>query len=94
MSPHSDDNSYDLSQKDFNERKSFVSKGIVIFINDDFEGGEVVYVNKNISIKPKAGTLVCHPGTKEYSHAAIENALKQLHRVLFSLILDVLWIER
>jgi hypothetical protein len=69
MSPHADDNSYDLSEKDFNERKSFVSKGIVIFINDDFEGGEVVYVNKDISIKPKAGTLVCHPGTKEYTHA-------------------------
>jgi hypothetical protein len=69
MPPHSDDISYDLSEKDFNERKSFVSKGIVIFINDDFEGGEVVYVNKDISIKPKAGTLVCHPGTKEYSHA-------------------------
>lgn len=69
MSPHSDDISYDLSEKDLKERKSFVSQGIVIFINDDFEGGEVVYVNKDISIKPKAGTLICHPGTKEYSHA-------------------------
>ena len=56
-------------KKDLGETKPFVSKGIVIFINDDFEGGEVVYVNKDISIKPKAGTLVCHPGTKEYSHA-------------------------
>jgi len=69
MPPHSDDIPYDLSEKDLNERKSFVSKGIIIFINDDFEGGEVVYVNKDISIKPKAGTLVCHPGTEEYSHA-------------------------
>jgi len=69
MPPHSDDIPYDLSEKDLSERKFFVSKGIVIFINDDFEGGEVVYVNKDISIKPKAGTLVCHPGTKEYSHA-------------------------
>jgi hypothetical protein len=69
MLPHADDVSYDLSEKELNERKSFVSKGIVIFITDDFDGGEVVYVNKDISIKPKAGTLVCHPGTKEYSHA-------------------------
>lgn len=69
MFPHADDIPYDLSEKNLNERKSFVSKGIVIFINDDFEGGEVVYVNKDISIKPKAGTLVCHPGTIEYSHA-------------------------
>lgn len=69
MPPHADDISYDLSEKDLSETKSFVSKGIVIFINDDFEGGEVVYINKDISIKPKAGTLVCHPGTKEYSHA-------------------------
>jgi hypothetical protein len=69
MPPHADDVSYDMSEQDLIERKSFVSKGIIIFINDDFEGGEVVYVNKNISVKPKAGTLVCHPGTKEYSHA-------------------------
>ena len=69
MPPHSDDIPYDLSEKDLGETKSFVSKGIVIFISDDFEGGEVVYVNKDISIKPKSGTLVCHPGTEEYSHA-------------------------
>lgn len=69
MPPHSDDIPYDLSEKDLGKTKSFVSKGIVIFISDDFEGGEVVYVNKDISIKPKAGTLVCHPGTEEYSHA-------------------------
>lgn len=69
MPPHADDVSYDLSEKDLSERKSFASKGIVIFITDDFDGGEVVYVNKGISFKPKAGTLICHPGTKEYSHA-------------------------
>jgi hypothetical protein len=69
MPPHADDVSYDLSEKDLNERKSFVSKGLVIFINDDFDDGEIVYVNKGISVKPKSGTLICHPGTKEYSHA-------------------------
>lgn len=69
MPPHADDISYSLSEKDLNERKSFVSKGLVIFINDDFDGGELVYVNKGITIKPKSGTLVCHPGTEEYSHA-------------------------
>jgi len=69
MPPHADDVSYDLSEKDLGERKSFVSKGLVIFMNDEFDGGELVYVNKGITIKPKAGTLVCHPGTKEYSHA-------------------------
>ncbi len=58
MFPHSDKNEYD----------SDLTKGIVIYITDDYDGGELVYVNKDIKIKPSAGSLVCHPGSEEYTH--------------------------
>jgi len=61
MYPHSD-------KDDLSEYGSNVLKGIVIYITDDFEGGEIVYINKDIKIKPKAGSLVCHPGSSEYTH--------------------------
>lgn len=34
--------------------------GCVAYINDDYEGGELVYPRLGISIKPKAGMLVIH----------------------------------
>jgi hypothetical protein len=46
-----------------------VHYGFVLYHNDDFDGGDLVYVNKNISYKPVAGDLVIHPGTEEYTHA-------------------------
>jgi hypothetical protein len=67
MAPHQDDASYDLEEDQ--KGPTFVSHGIVIFITDKFDGGEIVYVNKNISIKPKAGSLLVHPGNLDYSHA-------------------------
>jgi hypothetical protein len=46
-----------------------VTKGYIIYFNDDFEGGETVYINKGIEIKPKAGRMLVHSGYKEYTHA-------------------------
>jgi hypothetical protein len=65
MVPHSDNGAYE-SNPDEADRN--VLKGIVIYITDDYEGGEIVYVNKDIEFKPKSGYLVCHPGSEEYIH--------------------------
>lgn len=46
-----------------------VHYGFVLYHNDDFDGGDLVYMNKQISYKPVAGDLVIHPGNKEYTHA-------------------------
>ena len=67
----SDDLSWALPpHADTGEHKDskYVTRGYVLYYNDNFEGGEIVYVNKNISIKPKAKMLVCHPGSAEYMH--------------------------
>lgn len=47
-----------------------VHYGIVIYVSDpsDYEGGEIVYVNKDISIKPSRGSIVIHPATEPYEH--------------------------
>ena len=40
----------------------------VMYINDDFEGGEIEYPNFNIKLKPKPGMLIVHHGGKDYLH--------------------------
>lgn len=42
--------------------------GMVLYINDDYEGGELYYPELRIVMKPAAGDLVIHPGTPEYAH--------------------------
>ena len=40
----------------------------VIFLNDDFDGGEFVFPEHRIRIKPEPGLLVCFPSTHQYIH--------------------------
>lgn len=45
-----------------------IELGIVYYINDNYDGGELFYPKLNIEYKPKAGDLIIHPGTIEYMH--------------------------
>ena len=45
---------------------------IVIYLNDDFNGGELVYPKDNYILKPEKGMLVSHPGTEDYWHGVNE----------------------
>lgn len=45
-----------------------ITHGFVVYINDNYKGGEIFYPQKNITMKPKALSLVIHPGNKEYEH--------------------------
>lgn len=45
-----------------------IEYGIVYYVNDNFDGGEIFYPKFDISYKPKAGDLIIHPGTLEYMH--------------------------
>lgn len=40
----------------------------VIYLNDDYEGGEVYFPHHGIDIKPEPGMLATFPGTTEYMH--------------------------
>jgi hypothetical protein len=39
-----------------------------LYLNDDFEGGELEFGNVPIKIKPKAGMLAVIPGGDKYKH--------------------------
>jgi hypothetical protein len=39
-----------------------------LYLNDDFEGGELEFGNFPIKLKPKAGMLAVIPGGEEYKH--------------------------
>jgi len=41
---------------------------VVYFLNDDFVGGELVFSEIELVIKPQAGTLVCFPSDHHYIH--------------------------
>lgn len=40
--------------------------GVIIYLNENFEGGMLEYPDLNYSIKPETGMLVSHPGN--YQH--------------------------
>jgi len=35
--------------------------GVVLYVNDDYEGGEIYYPDSNIEFKPKKNSMVIHP---------------------------------
>jgi predicted 2-oxoglutarate/Fe(II)-dependent dioxygenase YbiX len=55
--------------------------GLVLYINENYEGGEIYYSTLNFKIKPKAGSLVIHPG--DLPHQVLE--VKNANRYMFTL---------
>lgn len=41
---------------------------MVMYLNDDYDGGEINFINQNISIKPEAGSLILFPSHEPYLH--------------------------
>jgi Rps23 Pro-64 3,4-dihydroxylase Tpa1-like proline 4-hydroxylase len=42
----------------------------ILYINDDYEGGELEFVHHGVTIKPKAGSLYLFPANYAYAHIA------------------------
>jgi len=40
----------------------------ILYLNEDYVAGELFFPNKDIQLKPKPGSLLIFPGTKEYEH--------------------------
>jgi hypothetical protein len=40
----------------------------VMYLNDDYEGGEIEFINSNIKIKPPAGSIIFFPSSFLYIH--------------------------
>lgn len=51
----------------------FLQFATVIYLNDNYEGGEIFFPNQNFSYKPKSGDAVVFPcGGSEYMHGVSE----------------------
>jgi len=42
----------------------------ILYLNDDYEGGELEFVNFDLKIKPRAGSLYIFPSSFPYAHIA------------------------
>lgn len=40
----------------------------LIYLNNDYDGGEIYFPHLDINIKPEAGDLVCFPDTPDFVH--------------------------
>ena len=52
--------------------------GIVLYINNDYEGGEIFYPTLNLKIKPKSGALVIHPGDLDHEVLEVKNSIRYM----------------
>lgn len=68
-----DDEGLDLWEKTLDRDLS-----VVCFLNDDFDGGELVFPDLELSISPRAGTLVCFPSDHNFIHGV--NPVRAGHR--------------
>lgn len=59
------DGIYNLKTNSGHPRRDVSS---VLYLNDDYEGGELNFVNQKLKIKPKAGTVVLFPSTEKFVH--------------------------
>lgn len=62
MGPHSDTYSDD----------SPATISVVLYLNDDYEGGELYFEKQNVKIKPEAGSIIVFPSREPYVHASLE----------------------
>jgi len=71
----------DLGHKDSNHLAGWV------YLNDDYEGGELSFIHQNLSFKPKAGDLVLFPGNIHYwYHVAPANGSRYIMPIWFDFV--------
>jgi predicted 2-oxoglutarate/Fe(II)-dependent dioxygenase YbiX len=71
----------DLGHKDSNHLAGWV------YLNDDYDGGELSFIHQGVSFKPKAGDLVLFPGNIHYwYHVAPANGSRYIMPLWFDFV--------
>jgi hypothetical protein len=45
---------------------------VLLYLNDDYEGGEIVFPRQGVTIKPEPGSMVIFPSTGTHPHEALK----------------------
>jgi predicted 2-oxoglutarate/Fe(II)-dependent dioxygenase YbiX len=64
QSPHADKQEVDGSPNRYPENDI----ASIVYLNDDYEGGDIYFPNQDLSLRPSAGSLVFFPGDVNYLH--------------------------
>jgi hypothetical protein len=72
----SEDGSKQVNMKDNYGNETGRTVSFKYFINDNYDGGEIEFVNLGIKIKPKSGQLLIHPAGYEYLEHEVKNGNK------------------
>jgi hypothetical protein len=46
--------------------------GTVLYLNDNYTGGEINYTKRGITHRPKENSLICHPASEDYEHQVLK----------------------
>jgi len=66
--PHSDSSELDGTPNSWQMNKY----AAILYLNDDYEGGQIYFPQHNVDISPKAGSLLVFEGSHEYLHGVRE----------------------
>lgn len=69
MEPHTDD---------CHEAHADVRYGLIMYLNDNFDGGEIYYPDLDIQHKPKSGDLVVHRGSILHGVKPVKNETRYM----------------
>lgn len=61
----------DEDDREFWEKSMDRDLSVVYFLSDNFAGGELVFPDLGVSLKPARGTLVCFPSCHHYVHGVM-----------------------
>jgi predicted 2-oxoglutarate/Fe(II)-dependent dioxygenase YbiX len=67
--PHADSENWVVEDKQW-RRDINRDLSVLLYINDDYSGGEIVFPNFGVGLKPAAGMLVAFPSDHRYVHTA------------------------
>jgi hypothetical protein len=57
---------------DLNDTNKYLQYTVVVYLNDDYEGGELYFPNHDIRLKPKSGSIAMYPSGDPYTHQSLK----------------------
>jgi predicted 2-oxoglutarate/Fe(II)-dependent dioxygenase YbiX len=79
---------YDIEVSYFQKNLKISHFAVLVYLNEDFDGGDLVFPLQNITIRPKKGMTVIFPTSFLYPHAVSPVFLGERYMVRMSYVLN------